>query len=672
MNENPKNELMYFQNEILKDIKTVENKLDNKIFKISSSFEELKDNLEEKINHVENSFKILLQKIGNLKGDDSFENKINSKINLLTKKLEDYFSKLESKIILVQNELRNSSYKFEKESISNFQVPGLIGDGCTFPNLKRFLENSHKRINESLRIKEQQNIDFKRYKEKMDEIFLKNKNQLKIFENNIDVLNKENDNKCQGRIATIEERLNNLRIENGKYSFELVTKCNDLNDKCTKLDDLLKISINQYNEEFKNFKDLFKDVNDKIKTFEEEYNNFQEKQKMINELNKNVKEIQNSIKKYNKGIHLINNNIAIIKKQIIENYGELKNKSINRNINNLNNIKNDILQNPNNLEYNTQIEEEENNAINNNRQNEKIDDNELNKLTLDKNKVILHKTNSCDLIKSYKTKKKYKLFSYDDSYEYTRINDIIFDGEFFRKTNYLGNSCLNDYYCKNYRIKKSKNLNNNRIKSGRISHYPSTNNENNIFDEHTNKLDILNRNNFMSKKTNILLNDVDINDKNIKNENIEEDYDYRKGSTINEDMYSNINLIRKKIEPEYANHKYSYLDEKINILGNVMVDSLNKLIYEINNLKNIKKTNTNLEEKNNIKYSFKNKIAKNSLSDKKLIFNSHLNKENYYFKKGILENQNKLNQQNKFLIKDNENKKTFSQNTNNSIKKNIV
>ena len=49
MTEKPKNELMFLQNEILGDIKNVETKLDNKIFKVSSSFEGLKDTTEKKI-----------------------------------------------------------------------------------------------------------------------------------------------------------------------------------------------------------------------------------------------------------------------------------------------------------------------------------------------------------------------------------------------------------------------------------------------------------------------------------------------------------------------------------------------------------------------------------------------------------------------------------------------
>ena len=171
-----RNELMLLQNDILGDIKKAENKLDTKIFKVSSSLDELKEKFEDKINHLEKDFKILLQKNETLKGNDSNEDKIYSKINLLTKRVEDNFSRLDSKIIMLQNELKDSCYKFDKALTNNFQIPGLIGERCPFSSLRNFLENSYKKINESLRMKNQQNIDIKKYKEKLEGIILKNKN----------------------------------------------------------------------------------------------------------------------------------------------------------------------------------------------------------------------------------------------------------------------------------------------------------------------------------------------------------------------------------------------------------------------------------------------------------------------------------------------------------------
>ena len=139
-------------------------------------------------------------------------------------------------------------------------------------------------------------------------------------------------------------------------------------------------------------------------------------------------------------------------------------------------------------------------------------------------------------------------------------------------------------------------------------------------------------------------------------------------------MHRNLNFITKKLDSELGeilyspSHKYSYLDDKINILSNIMVDSLNKLIFEINNIKNNNKK-INLEEKNNdfIHYE-KNKNANYSLMEKKIFFNSPLNRENSYTKSRISESQGKIGQKFKIINKDNDKKKLLNQNMNTSTK----
>ena len=655
MLEKPKNELMFLQNEILGDIKNVETKLDNKIFKVSSSFEGLKEATEKKIKNLENSLKNMLEKIETLKEGDSYEKQINSKMNLLNKKIDDYFSRMDSKIVILQNDLRDSCYKYDKAINNNFQVPGLIGERCQFSSLKSFLEFCHKKINESIRMKEQQNIDYKRYKEKLDGVILKNKTQLQTYENYIDAYNKEIDNKCQGRFAIIEERLNSLRVENGKYSFELVNKCNNFDEKFTKIDEMLNNSFKQYNEEMKLFKDMFKDTNDKIKNFEEEYYNFQEKRKLFNGLNKNVQDIKNNINKYDMKFNQINNKFLVIKKEINEKYEEMKNKfnTINNNNNNryddnfethhidINNINESK---PNFIQFYRQKDlEEEINSLNNSKKYENVQDNELNKLTLKQKDVKsdelnkkIHKNHHYYILRSCGSKKKNKLHYLDDSYVYTKINDIIFDSKFLRNSNYIGNSSMNEYYNQNYRIKRPKNLYNNRIRSGRISKSPFTNNDNYI-DEKTIQINRNSRNKI--KRGNSLPGDYDLN------ENIKEDTDNKKESTLFQNMHKSQTFIRKKLDNDLIEilfppgHKYLYLDEKINILSNVMVDSFNKLIFEMNKLKNNNKQNT--DEKKNDNSLQKNKL-KTSLFDKKVLFNSPSNRDVKNYEKVNIENQAKL------------------------------
>ena len=636
MNEKPKNELMFLQNEILGDIKTVENKLDSKIFKVSESLDEQKVYYDKKINSLENIINIIKEKVQTVKTDNSNEKEL-LKINSLTKKIEDYYSKLDSKITLLKADLMDTSYKYEKSLVTNFQIPSLIGERCLYSSLRDFLENMHKKINENLRNRELQKEDLKKYKEKIESVISQNKNHLPMFENKVigyfDSQIKEIDDKYKKKVNTIEEEINNMKIQNEKNFSELTVKCNNLNGNYIKMYDIISNSFSRFNQELDKLKNSFKDMNLKIKSFEEQFNNINEKLSMINELNESIKQIKNG---YNR---------PLTKKEVIENYEENKDNIHYRN--------------DNYIDYNLQNEEMEINSLINSKQNENRDDNLINKLTQNERNIKIemkkkyNKNNYCNLIRYYSKKRANSNF-FDDSYEYTKINNIIFDAEFFKKSNFLGNSGINDYYNQNYKIKKSKNLY-NRIKSGKASHhFPFTTNDN-INDEQYN----LNSRN----KRNSLSGDLDINNNSIKNNNLKEDYDNKKEYTIYGNMYRSQNTIKRKNDLESndtyfsPSHKYSYLDKKINILGNVMVDSINKLIYQIKYLKkNCINNKIILSEKNN-GISLKNKSLKSSLSDVNVLYSSPLNKDDSNLKKYNHIKKGKANQKYKILSQDNENKK---------------
>ena len=92
------NDLMHLQDELLGDLKRVENKIEAKIKKVNQSVEEQKEELEKKMNYLENAYTVLLQRTNNIKtNDNSKEQEILSKIEILNKKIEDYSFRLENK-----------------------------------------------------------------------------------------------------------------------------------------------------------------------------------------------------------------------------------------------------------------------------------------------------------------------------------------------------------------------------------------------------------------------------------------------------------------------------------------------------------------------------------------------------------------------------------------------
>ena len=114
-------------------------------------------------------------------------------------------------------------------------------------NIREFLEHVNKKLLESLKGKDQQALDLKKFKEKINNNISSNKNQFDMLETKInskfDLQINDINKKYDERIDIIEERINTMRIENGKYSYDLLAQTNDLSDKFNKIDEVLIILV---------------------------------------------------------------------------------------------------------------------------------------------------------------------------------------------------------------------------------------------------------------------------------------------------------------------------------------------------------------------------------------------------------------------------------------------
>ena len=609
------NDLMHVQNELLGDLKNVENKIETKIKKINQTIDEQKNGLEKKLNYLENAYSVLLQRTQNVKtADNSKEEEILSKIEMLNKKIEDHTFRLENKYNNITTELKDTTYKYDKIMSDNFQIPGLIGYRAPFLSMREFLENVNKKLNDTSKIKDQQAIEFKKYKEKMENSINVNKNQFSMLENRIN--------------SKIDLQLKDL----GKRYDDLLAQCTDLNDKCNKIDDILKSSLDKNHDEFIKYKNTFKKMNEKLTKFEGLYNSFEEKLQLINEQFVNIN-------KNNSNQLLLEKRIKDLEKMYLSmrtenyfsNFEDRKNKS-----NIIENIDYNDLSKTNNPEAN--IEEDDINSLFSNRQIKKLDT---------ANIKIEQKT-----ISARNYSKGNDLYNSEDRDEPQNQKNILFDSDLLKDSKHFKGLLNNSNM-----MSKTKDSS-NRIRSGKIfNKFPFIS-----YDRKGNNDDImhsLSRNNFKYGNK----GDFRSNDNIFKSE---------ENKNIIQFALNYKDLKRKQIEKESSKdtnvityHKYKYLDKKIDILGRVMVESLNKIILQMNflkkntfnnpNFKKIKSSNNKSPEENNNdpeNSEQNNKIR--SLSKNKAIFSPKLQNSNSFhqnkrlnFKSNLSQNSYHLNKENK-------------------------
>ena len=154
------------EDELLKIIKKLDNKINTKIEFITTETNSKFEEINNKINITNIKFdrfietneqnKLKLEKIDNL-------------INTYNKARETLLSQ-ELRINTISKDLENSKFKYDKLISDNLTVPGFIGDYCKYRSLREYLENNIKEMTILNKYKEKSDLDFKGYKNKLESL----------------------------------------------------------------------------------------------------------------------------------------------------------------------------------------------------------------------------------------------------------------------------------------------------------------------------------------------------------------------------------------------------------------------------------------------------------------------------------------------------------------------
>ena len=238
------NDFMYFKNEVLSEFKKIEQNF-------KKTIEEQNQEIIKKYNISEQRVKLLQDKLFDF--SSVIEN--NKKLTLELKPLFEMKNKFDESILTLQKKIdsidqniQNSLSKYESLFNKGFLVPGLIGPSCKYPSIKNFLEYSNKILNDYSTFKNKQTIDLKGYKDKLENLIqsfkLQNENMNNTFINHCKKILKENKESFEERVKVTEEKIDTLRIENNKYSNELIETTKQLNIEWDKLN-IFKKEVNK-------------------------------------------------------------------------------------------------------------------------------------------------------------------------------------------------------------------------------------------------------------------------------------------------------------------------------------------------------------------------------------------------------------------------------------------
>ena len=224
-----------------------------------------------------------------------------SNFELFINKTNDQLITHEIRINNLSQDFIKSTQKYDKIYLDNLELPGYIGKFAKFKNCQAFFENIIREIDKTNLYKEKNNLDIKAYKEKINcimksvHLLVKNNNEAQM--KYIKQLSEKNLKECKDINDVLSNRICDLRIENAKYSMDLVKKNDEMNREYKKIMEIKDNLIELVNEKINNFKNIF---NNNVISFNNFKKNFEELQMKVNEL-----EAYNKEKKI---IELFNNN----------------------------------------------------------------------------------------------------------------------------------------------------------------------------------------------------------------------------------------------------------------------------------------------------------------------------------------------------------------------------
>ena len=271
-NDKVKNDFIFFQNEVLRDLKKIESKFAEKIMQLNNTIGEQNLKTETKIQDLISRLEVLSNQIQEKKNS---ENPLNI-IQPIKQKIDENVTKLEMKVTFLQKDFDNACFRYDKIISNNLSVPGIIGSSCPYESLRPFIEFVNIKITELSKAKDKQILDLKKYKEKLETIIANNKKQMDTSQKQINDYCKNGlkqcDNNCIERINVVEKRIENLRIENGEFAYNLKKRSEELKIEWDKLDMVDKNLNKRYTEEVAKFSEIMDKIGKKVEKNKEEFN----------------------------------------------------------------------------------------------------------------------------------------------------------------------------------------------------------------------------------------------------------------------------------------------------------------------------------------------------------------------------------------------------------------
>ena len=364
-----KDDVLFFKNDLLKDLKTIENKLNLKIENQSIMVTDKLERYKTKLEAMAEKIHILGDKITI---NFSLKDKIDE-LYQIKNKIEAYLVTQDVRIEATKKDLKEAMNNYDKILLESVIYSKLIGPNAKFNNFHEFIDYVLLNLNQLNASKEKNNLDLKGYKKKLESLIQNLRIQIESIKKNNMEFSSKGLKEIEKKFNEINEEHNfkfiQVRMENSNYAKTLEGKFTLLNDIVLQTEKMKKDIEETIKYEINKIADISNNINLKFDDYQKEFNSIKKRFIILSDYIQNHNFQKSETKNVTQQLKFNKNANSLIEKenpenfiQKIEDYEESKNiKRKNKNTNDNNIINNNI-----NINNNTNIDNNINTNINNN------------------------------------------------------------------------------------------------------------------------------------------------------------------------------------------------------------------------------------------------------------------------------------------------------------------
>ena len=307
-------DFLFFKNDILKDIKDLEIKLENQK-KINAELKNIISTHDLQLIKLNNKIENISNNINQNKVEaDFYKEKLDILLEFKTK-TEDELASHDCKLKINAEEIRNAINKYDRVIYESLELPGIVGKDGKFRSFRNLLDYVLNQLKALSIFKDKNNSELQSYRTKLDSTVNSLNYQIASIMGNANTFTtsniKELEKKCMNEIKSYDDKIMKLRVNN----LELIQN--------------FEKEKNQIFEEWNNIKNMKKELVELVDS-------------SIKKMNTSNNHMKKTLDNYEKQFNEIKNDIS----SITEIYDKMKKENL-ENFNNNNISKSNIICNSN-------------------------------------------------------------------------------------------------------------------------------------------------------------------------------------------------------------------------------------------------------------------------------------------------------------------------------------